>query len=102
MRRALSTQVAQTSALVERHFPAATRVSRPAGGFVLWLELPESVDTIDLYEQARRAGLDFVPGPLFSATGRYRNCLRLNCGHAVTAVVESAVRRLGAMVSARC
>jgi DNA-binding transcriptional MocR family regulator len=102
MRRALSTQVALTSALVERHFPAATRVSRPAGGFVLWLELPESVDTIELYEQARRARLDFVPGPLFSATGRYRNCLRLNCGHPVTTAVESAVRRLGAMVSARC
>jgi DNA-binding transcriptional MocR family regulator len=74
-------------------------VSRPAGGFVLWLELPGSVDALALYEQAHRLGLDFVPGPLFSATGRYRNCLRLNAGHAVTAQVESAVRRLGALAS---
>ena len=99
LRRQLATQVAQMTALVERHFPAATRVSRPAGGFVLWLELPETVDTIELYEHARRDGVDFVPGPLFSASGRYRHCLRLNCGQPVTASVEAAVRQLGALVA---
>ena len=99
MRRQLATQVAQMTALVERYFPAATRVSRPAGGFVLWLELAEDIDTLDLYERARRHGLDFMPGPLFSASGRYRNCLRLNCGQPVSTAVEAAVRRLGALVT---
>jgi DNA-binding transcriptional MocR family regulator len=98
MRRALALQVEQVSALVTRYFPAATRISRPAGGFVLWVELPQDIDTLALYEHARRDGIDFVPGPLFSATGRYRNCLRLNCGQAVTSSVESAVRRLGSLV----
>lgn len=99
MRRALASQVEQASALVQRHFPAETRVSRPSGGFVLWLELPADVDAMALHEAARRGGIDFVPGPLFSAAGRYRNCLRLNCGQPVTPVVESAIRRLGALVA---
>jgi DNA-binding transcriptional MocR family regulator len=99
MRRSLATQVEQVSALVARHFPAATRISRPAGGFVLWVELPEEIDTLALYERARREGIDFVPGPLFSASGRYRNCLRLNCGLPVTPAVEAAVRGLGAMLA---
>ncbi len=99
MRRQLATQVEQMSRAIERHFPADTRISRPAGGSVLWLELSSSVDTVAMYEQARLQNVDFVPGALFSATGRYRNCLRLNCGQSVTPAIESALRRLGAVVA---
>lgn len=99
MRRQLAAQVEQMTRVIERHFPPYTRISRPAGGSVLWLELPASVDTLTMYEQARLQNLDFVPGPLFSAAGRYRNCLRLNCGQPVTPAVESALRRLGVLVA---
>ncbi|MET0291120.1 MAG: PLP-dependent aminotransferase family protein [Steroidobacteraceae bacterium] len=99
MRRTLAEQVERMTALVERHFPAETRISRPEGGFVLWLELPENLDSLELYDQARRERVDFVPGALFSAAGRYGNCLRLNCGLPVTAGTESAVKRLGALVA---
>lgn len=101
LRRALATQVAQVSRLVEESFPADTRLTRPRGGFVLWVELPGGVDTLALYDEARQAGVDFVPGALFSASGRYGNCLRLNCGYPVTPAIESAVRRLGGLVSTR-
>ncbi len=62
---------------------------------MLWVELPGEVDTHSLYDLASRSGVDFVPGTMFSASGRYRNCLRLNCGYPVTAGTESAIRRLG-------
>ena len=38
-----------------------------------------------LYDEAIRLGVDFVPGVMFSASGRYGNCLRLNAGFPVTA-----------------
>ncbi len=50
---------------IGQYFPAGTRVTRPAGGFSLWLELPGDVDTMVLYDHAqigkncRRSGPDF-------------------------------------------
>jgi hypothetical protein len=41
-----------------------------------------------------------VPGELFSASGMYRNCLRLNCGNPHTPEIEDAVRRLGSIFAA--
>ena len=95
LRRSYERQVAAMRDSVSRHFPAATRLSQPQGGFVLWVELPEEIDTTRLYEKALVENLSFVPGELFSPGGMYRNCLRLNCGNPHTAEIESAIRRLG-------
>lgn len=45
---------------------------------MLWVEMPETVDSIKLYELALRAGITIAPGRIFSAAGKYSNCLRLN------------------------
>lgn len=81
-------------------FPAGTRVTHPAGGFVLWVELPEPADSLELYRRAREQGIGIAPGPLFSAQRRYRNCLRLNCTLPWTGRVEDAVRALGRLAAA--
>jgi DNA-binding transcriptional MocR family regulator len=95
MRRALEKQVQQMSGAVMRAFPAGTRLARPQGGLVLWVELPEGIDANRLYDLATAEQIAFVPGEMFSATGRYRNCLRLNCGNPMSARIEQAVVRLG-------
>lgn len=97
LRRAYLQQVETMRLAVSRHFPAATRITQPQGGYVLWVELPESIDTAKFYEQAVAENLAYVPGDLFSASGMYRNCLRLNCGNPHTPEIEDAVRRLGAI-----
>ncbi|HCZ17853.1 MAG TPA: PLP-dependent aminotransferase family protein [Candidatus Accumulibacter sp.] len=99
LRRAYAHQVEAMRAAVARHFPPATRITQPQGGFVLWVELPEKVDTTALYDRAIAAGVAYVPGELFSASGMYRNCLRLNCGNPHTPEIEDAVRRLGALMA---
>jgi DNA-binding transcriptional MocR family regulator len=93
-------QVEQTMAAVARHFPAGTRMARPLGGFVLWVELPAGIDTAALWRRAIAENIAFVPGDLFSPSGLYRNCLRLNCGNPWTDTVEAAVRRLGELAAA--
>ena len=63
---------------VAAHFPTGTRVSRPQGGYVLWVELPAGIDALQLYELALRAKISIAPGPLFSPRGRFGTCIRLN------------------------
>lgn len=100
LRRAYESQVESMRQALTRHFPAETRMTQPQGGYVLWVELPEDVDTTALHGLAVAQGLAFVPGELFSASGMYRNCLRLNCGNPHTPEIEDAVRRLGQLIAA--
>jgi DNA-binding transcriptional MocR family regulator len=95
LRRAYEKQVMQMTEAVLRHFPAGTRLSQPQGGFVLWVELPAGSDGTVLYEDAVKAGIAMVPGELFSASGYFKNCLRLNCGNPWSPRIEDAIRRLG-------
>lgn len=64
---------------IGRHFPRETRVTQPAGGFVLWVELHDEINAVELARQALAAGISIAPGPIFSATQKYRNFIRLNC-----------------------
>ena len=84
---------------ITRSFPAATRVSRPAGGFVLWVELPPGIEARRLFGEALERGICFAPGDLFSATRRYTNCIRLSCGHIWDDRIEKSIETLGAMAS---
>ncbi|MBL8429063.1 MAG: PLP-dependent aminotransferase family protein [Dechloromonas sp.] len=97
LRRAYQQQVDAMRLAVSRYFPAETRITQPQAGYVLWVELPENIDTASRYDLVIRENLAYVPGDLFSASGMYRNCLRLNCGNPHTPEIEDAVRRLGAI-----
>lgn len=100
IRRVFEDTIGQMSRAVEQSFPKGTKVSRPAGGFALWLELPKSVPTRPLFDEALANGICFVPGDVFSASGRYGHCLRLSCGHGWDARIEQGVMKLGELASA--
>jgi DNA-binding transcriptional MocR family regulator len=99
LRRVFRDQVAQVSAAVSTHFPAGTRITRPAGGFILWVELPETCDSVELFRQALRNNISLGPGVLFSASDRYRHCLRMGCAEAWSPKVEQAIARLGQLAA---
>ncbi|WP_295008591.1 PLP-dependent aminotransferase family protein [uncultured Dechloromonas sp.] len=84
---------------VERAFPGSTRLARPAGGYFVWLELPESVDALKLHRMALDQGISIAPGPIFSAKKEFANCIRLNFGHPQTEAMQRAVATLGHLVS---
>jgi len=94
LRHAYAAQVALFRESIGRYFPAGTRVTRPAGGSVVWLELPDSVDTVTLWERALRKRIAIAPGVLFSTTNEFRNCLRLNTAY-WSNDVEKALQVLG-------
>jgi hypothetical protein len=95
MRRTFQENLVRMTRAVEASFPAETKVSRPAGGFVLWLELPRRFDSRALFDEALAHGICFAPGDVFSASRRNRNCLRLSAGYAWSDRIEGGVRRLG-------
>ena len=77
------------------YFPPETKVTQPQGGHVLWLELPQRFDVMVLYHQACQHNISISPGIIFSASGGYRNCLRLNCGIPWSDSLEQALETLG-------
>jgi DNA-binding transcriptional MocR family regulator len=99
IRRAYATQVQLTVQTISKYFPAGTKVTRPLGGFILWVELPESVNALLLYQKALEAKISIVPGPIFSAKQRYQNFIRLSCGHPWSVELEQALAKLGHLAS---
>jgi DNA-binding transcriptional MocR family regulator len=97
IRRVFADNIARMTRAIEAAFPAETRVTRPAGGFVLWLELPEPCDGRVLFERALERGITIAPGDLFSASGGHRRCIRLSCGTAWGERIEASIATLGAL-----
>jgi DNA-binding transcriptional MocR family regulator len=95
LRATLACQLESVRQAIARYFPAGTRISRPAGGYMLWIELPPKVDALKLHRAALAEHISILPGVLFSATGQYRNYIRINCGHVWTATHDRALLTLG-------
>jgi DNA-binding transcriptional MocR family regulator len=97
MRAMFEQQVRSVSHAVSKYFPEGTRVSRPEGGYVLWIELPRGTDSVALFRAAIKEGISISPGPIFSASGKFRNCIRLNCGK-WSDEVDRAILKLGRLI----
>jgi DNA-binding transcriptional MocR family regulator len=97
IRREYARNVGLMSDAVMRYFPEGTRLTRPSGGFVLWVQLPENVDSLKLYEVALRGGITLAPGHVFSATYQFSNFIRLNAA-TFNYSTERAIERLGDMI----
>ena len=100
LRQALRKQQAAMVAAITRFFPPGTRLTRPEGGYFLWLELPPAVQALDLYARALDQGISVAPGPMFSARGGHAQGLRLNSGHPWSAALEQALETLGGLAGA--
>jgi DNA-binding transcriptional MocR family regulator len=95
LRSTLSNHVQLYSQAILRYFPEGTKVSRPTGGYVLWIELPERIDCIRLYHAALASGVTVVPGSIFSANSRFTHHIRMSCGNPWSSTVDQALITLG-------
>jgi DNA-binding transcriptional MocR family regulator len=80
---------------IARFFPANTRLTTPLGGYVLWVQLPDSIDTMQLYKAAIAQKISFVPGQLFTCTRLYDSYLRLAYGTLNPKTAGQALQTLG-------
>jgi DNA-binding transcriptional MocR family regulator len=82
-------------------FPDGCRVVQPTGGYMIWIELPPKVDSVELFRQAKAKGLVIVPGPLFTTTNRYRNFIRMSHCQSYSNAIHDGIAAVGRMASAR-
>jgi DNA-binding transcriptional MocR family regulator len=99
VRKAYAQQASIMASAVKRFFPEGTKVSRPTGGYVLWVELPKAVDSMKLYQRALECQITIGPGRMFSVSHAYKNCIRLNYSYPWTPDIEQAIILLGKLVT---
>jgi DNA-binding transcriptional MocR family regulator len=68
---------------------------------MLWVELPQSIDSMQLYRQALERQISIVPGPIFSTGQNYQHCIRLHCGYPWCHDTEAAIAILGQLARQR-
>ncbi len=98
-RRRAITARSEFTAAIERSFPAGTEISRPTGGFLLWLRLPVGSSAMEIARSANSLGATISPGPLFSASGRLKRYMRLNAGHDFTERYRKALEAIGSVAT---
>ena len=85
--------------LLEKYMPAGTSWTHPDGGLFLWLTLPESIDTVALYDEALSAGVAYVAGSFFYPDGSHRNTMRLNFSFIEESKMEPGIKILAAVLA---
>lgn len=97
-RQLLSTQCTQLTQMIAQLIQNAVSYKQPQGGLSLWLELPESVSSLELYRQCLTKGITITPGPLFTSQGKYLNFVRLSYAHEWTSQRTAALTTLGKLI----
>jgi DNA-binding transcriptional MocR family regulator len=85
---------------VVRHFPEGTRVSRPNGGFMLWIELDQKYNTSELFDTLIKHRISIAPGRMFTLQNQYHHCMRLSFGFVWNEKIEEAVATIGKVLKA--
>lgn len=98
LRKALHTNCLRYTQAVTTHFPDDTRITRPQGGFALWLELNKKIDGYKIHKQALKLNIGIAPGQIFSSKGQFNNCFRISFGLPYGDKVETGLRQLGDLV----
>jgi DNA-binding transcriptional MocR family regulator len=78
--------------------PASTTWTRPAGGFYVWMTLPQGLDAKAMLPRAVTARVAYVPGTAFFADGFGSRSMRLSYCYPTPDRIREGVRRLGAVI----
>jgi DNA-binding transcriptional MocR family regulator len=98
LRKALYTQCLRYTQAIAEYFPPDIKVSRPQGGYVLWIELNKKIDAFELYEQALTYGISISPGQIFSTDSRFTNFIRISFGIPYNDEIEQSIKTLARLI----
>jgi 2-aminoadipate transaminase len=86
---------------LDEHMPAGVNWTHPLGGLFLWATLPETMQSVDVLQDAVAQKVAFVPGFSFYPCGGGHNTMRLNFSNASPAMINEGIGRLGRVVRGR-
>jgi DNA-binding transcriptional MocR family regulator len=75
--------------------PEGVRWTCPGGGMFVWLMLPPGLDALELFHEAIKHEVAFVPGTPFYANGGGGHTMRLNFSLPTAEQIEEGIARLG-------
>lgn len=100
VRRLYARQTHEIREAILEYFPDQIRVTDPAGGFLLWCQMPDGFDSEAFALAALKRKISVVPGTLFSASCGLRNCFRISCGSPLDAPSRRALGILAKLAGA--
>jgi DNA-binding transcriptional MocR family regulator len=95
LRQKLKNQTLNAVRAISANFPSPTRMAVPRGGALLWVQLPDGLDSNALYLKALSHGISILPGTACSMSGQFNNCIRIGCGFPFTEKMEKGIETLG-------
>jgi 2-aminoadipate transaminase len=98
IRALYSIKKTQMEKAIETHFPKSVKVYPCEGGMFLWVVLPEGMSSLDLFYEAVKEKVVFVPGDPFYVDRQHTNTLRLNFSNASTKDIDEGIRRLAKVI----
>lgn len=98
LRKALHTQSLRYVQAVSEYLPDDTRITRPQGGFVLWMEMNKKVNAYKLHKRALKQNIGIAPGQIFSSQGRFENCFRISYGAPWSDRIEEGIKTIGKLL----
>lgn len=99
LRNALKNQMNNTALAIARYFPEGTKLTAPQGGMMLWVELKDHVDGLELYHKAIKQKVSILPGIICSTTPQYKNFIRMSCGHPWSDHIEKGIIKLAEIIA---
>jgi 2-aminoadipate transaminase len=84
---------------IDEQFPDAATWTRPAGGFYVWVSLPDWYDTTAMLAAAVERRVAYVPGSAFYPDGRGRDRMRLAFCYPTEERIVEGIGRLGALLA---
>ena len=90
-------KIALSNALREL-LPDSVRFVEPEGGFFIWLEFADRIDTVKMLAAARQHKVGFLPGIKFSGQNGLNNYARLSFAYFDVPELEEGARRLAKAV----
>jgi 2-aminoadipate transaminase len=81
---------------MQQYFPKemGIRWTKPEGGLFLWATVPQQIDTLELFHEAIKFKVAFVPGEVFYGENPAKNHMRINFSYPSKDQLALAVKRL--------
>ena len=98
LRRVYAEQVERITHAITKYFPEGTKVTRPSGGYVLWVQLPPKINSLELFHRALAEKISIAPGLIFSPAQKFQNFIRLSCG-SWSEATDKALLKLGQIIA---
>jgi DNA-binding transcriptional MocR family regulator len=98
LRKALHTQCLRYIQAVCEYFPEDTCITRPQGGFTLWIEMNKKINAYKLHKRALKHNIGIAPGQIFSAQGNFENCFRISYGEPWSTKIDEGLKTIGKLI----